>query len=226
MMLVVFSGLDGAGKSTQIDLLLTRLRQQGSDPVWIWTRGGYTPLFNTFKRVLRGLSPVPVLPKPGPSRQRSRMLANPITRRIWLWLAMLDLLLVYGVRIRWWLQRERPVICDRYLWDTWIDFRLNFPQERFEGWIFWRALLKATPEPDVTFFLLIPVSESQQRSLQKEEPFPSSAQELAQRLRVYELLAEAGQWQVLDGRRPVAALAAEVLAAVEAKQAAARRHDL
>ena len=224
-MLVVFSGLDGAGKSTQIDLLLTRLRQQGSDPAWIWTRGGYTPLFNAFKRVLRRLSPVPVLPKPGPSRRRSRMLANPKTRRVWLSLAMLDLLFVYGVRIRWWLQRGRPVICDRYLWDTWIDFRLNFPQERIDGWLLWRLLRKITPQPDITFLLLIPVSESRHRSQLKQEPFPSSAEELAQRLQVYELLAQAGQWQVLDGQRPVDDLAVEVLAGVQAKRAVAGRHN-
>jgi thymidylate kinase len=118
------------------------------------------------------------------------------------------------------------VICDRYLWDTWIDFRLNFPQERIDGWLIWRVLRKVTPQPDITFLLLIPVSESQHRSQLKEEPFPSSAKDLTQRLQVYEVLAKAGQWQVLDGQRPVADLVDEVWASVQAKQAATMRHDL
>ncbi len=39
-------------------------------------------------------------------------------------LALLELLWVYGVKIRWHRYRGRLVLCDRYLWDTAIDFRL------------------------------------------------------------------------------------------------------
>lgn len=43
-LLVVFSGLDGAGKSTQIAQLRRRLEHEGDRPSVIWTRGEYTPL--------------------------------------------------------------------------------------------------------------------------------------------------------------------------------------
>src|SRR5512135_1854611 len=105
--LVTFSGLDGAGKSTQIDSLLADLRRQELDPVYLWTRGGYTPLFSSLKSLLRRASHGRVVPAPGPSQQRSQALAKPGLRRAWLVLALLDLMWIFGVQIRWWRKRGR-----------------------------------------------------------------------------------------------------------------------
>ncbi len=220
MCLVSFSGLDGAGKSTQIDRLLATLKAQGRNPVYLWTRGGYTPLFSGLKSLLRSASRGRILPAPGPSRQRTQALAKPAARRTWLVLALLDLLWVFGVQVRWWNRRGRPVICDRYLWDTWIDFCLNFPGESVEEWRLWRILARIAPRPDVAFLLLLPVDESVRRSQLKGEPFPSSREILSSRLALYEqLLAGRGPerkvaWHALDARRPVDDLAAEIGTAV------------
>ena len=54
--LIVFSGVDGAGKSTQIELLEIELGEQGRSFVRCWARGGYTPLFTFCKRLLRRAS--------------------------------------------------------------------------------------------------------------------------------------------------------------------------
>lgn len=212
--LVVFSGLDGAGKSTQIALLVSRLKAGGQHPEVIWTRGGYTLLFEALKGMLRRISRGRVVPASGHSPQRERALTQPRTRRIWLTLALIDLLWVYGVQVRWLRWWGRAVICDRYLWDTLIDFCLNFPQERVEDWGLWRLLVKASPRPDVAFLLLVPVEESLRRSRQKQEPFPDSPETLARRLAHYQALAENGYWRVMDGRRPMAELAAEIWTAV------------
>lgn len=206
-MLVVFSGLDGAGKSTQIDLLLAWLRAQGQDPVYLWARGGYTPLFNALKSILRRASGGRVVPDSGPSTARTQAFRQPWKRRLWLRLALLDLLLVYVLQVRWWLWRGRPVICDRYVGDTLLDFRLNFPQEQVERWPLWRALVKLAPQANAAFLLLIPVAESVRRSQLKDEPFPDPPEILAQRLAQYQSLAESSDWQVLDGRSPISDLA-------------------
>ncbi|MCP4357182.1 MAG: hypothetical protein GY796_04075 [Chloroflexi bacterium] len=202
-MLIVFSGLDGAGKSTQIELVLADLRTQGINPVYLWVRGGYTPLFNAAKSVLRRLSGGRIVPPSGQSATRTKAMRQSWKRRLWLWLAMLDLIVVFGVQIRWWRWQGRPIICDRYIWDTLIDFRLNFSQEAVERWWLWRVLLQVTPIPDVAFLLLIPVEESVRRSQLKNEPFPDAPDVLAVRLVQYESLAEQGYWQVLDGRFPI-----------------------
>ena len=54
--IIVFSGLDGAGKSTQIDLLLTEFHKRERFVTCIWSRGGYTPIFNAIKNLARRLS--------------------------------------------------------------------------------------------------------------------------------------------------------------------------
>lgn len=210
--LVVFSGIDGAGKSTQIALLLEHLRQNGQRPHYLWTRGGYTPLFEHLKALLRKLSGRAVPPS-GHTPQRTQALGKGWVRRLWLSTALLDLLWVYGVIVRWRRWRGQIVVCDRYLWDTLVDFRMNFPQEHVERWLLWRCLARLTPKPDAAFLLLVPVEESVHRSDVKGEPFRDAPEVLAQRLAHYQALAdETGAWHGLDGQRPADELAAEIAA--------------
>lgn len=213
-MIVTFSGLDGAGKSTQIELLLDELRRQGRRPVYLWTRGGYTGLFEALKRVLRK-APGQVMPSSGPNRERATAFGRPLVRKIWLAVALLDLMRIYGLQLRWWRWRGHAVVCDRYLWDTLIDFRLNFPSEQVERWWLWRALAWVAPRPRAAFLLLVPVEESLRRSDIKGEPFRDSAEVLAQRLVAYQRLNGTIYWHVLDGRRAKSDLAAEIIGAID-----------
>lgn len=212
--LIVFSGLDGAGKSTQIRLLMDRLEAEGRKPVCLWTRGGYTSGFRLLKSALRHLSGGRALPEAGHTPRRERAFSSPALRRAWLGLAMLDLLRVYAVQVRFRVWRGRTVVCDRYLWDTLVDFRLNFPQEPVERSFLWRALRKLTPRPDSAFLMLIPVEESVRRSDIKGEPFRDSSEVLGRRLGQYEALAKEGHWHVLDGRRAAHDIASEILGKV------------
>jgi len=207
--LITFSGSDGAGKTTQINLLLDHLRTQGQRPVYLWVRGGYTPLFVKLKAVLRR-APGRVVPPPGQSAERKQTLGKPWVRRLWLTVSLLDLTLTYGVLVRWWRMRGRTVVCDRYLWDTELDFRLNFPQERVETWWLYRLLTKIVPRPAVAFLLLLPVEESLRRSKLKNEPFPDTPEVLAARLAFYQNASAHWGCQMLDGRRTIVELAAEI----------------
>ena len=212
--LIVFSGLDGAGKSTQIRLLMERLESEGRAPVCLWTRGGYTSGFNALKSALRRLSRGRAVPESGRTPQRERAFEKSATRRAWLALALLDLLRVYAVQVRLRLWRGQTIICDRYLWDTLVDFRLNFPRESVERSLLWRALGRLTPSPDAAFLMLVPVEESIRRSDLKGEPFRDSVETLGRRLAQYESLAREGGWHTLDGRRAVHDLASEILSEI------------
>ncbi len=208
--LVVFSGLDCAGKSTQIERLRLRLRKGGVEPVYLWSRGGYTPGFVALKAFLRRLSRGRVVPQAGPSTQRAQAMGHGRTRRMWLRLSLLDLIWLYGVQVRWWRLCGKTVICDRYIGDTLIDFTLNFPQENVVSWWLWRLLERVTPRPDAAFLMLIPVEESQRRAVLKNEPYPDTPEVLAQRLSYYQGQTAAGRWQALDGLRPIDDLATEI----------------
>ena len=214
---VVFSGVDGAGKSTQINLLMDHLRAQGRQPVYLWTRGGYTPWFNTLKDGMRRLSGGKAMPSAGPSKQREQTLGRPAIRKLWLTLAILELVWIYGVQIRWWQLRGKVVVCDRYIDDTLLDFRHNFPQEDVAQWPLWTLLGVAAAKPNVTFLLLVPVEESLRRSQQKNEPFPDSPETLRWRLAHYEELAARRTWHVFDGRMPLTEIAAALRVIVNQK---------
>jgi thymidylate kinase len=212
--LIIFSGTDGAGKSTQIHLLERTLHEKGVRTVRIWSRGGYTPLFSFLKGSARRLRKGR-LPPPGPSSDRSRQFQNPRIRKLWLYLAVSDLLLYYVFWLRWLRLRGRTVICDRYLEDTLLDFLHNFPEEKVPSWWFWRLLCKLSPVPDVRFLLLVPPEISTERGKQKNEPFPDSPETLSWRFEKYRQLAASGDWTVLDGLESVDAVHQKILARLD-----------
>ena len=51
--MIAFSGLDGAGKSTQIDLVAKKYKSLGSKSIILWARGGYTPGMKFIKNLFK-----------------------------------------------------------------------------------------------------------------------------------------------------------------------------
>lgn len=206
--LIAFSGIDGAGKSTQIDLLLRSLRERGKRPVYLWTRGGYTGPFNALKTLIRRIIGRK-FPPSGRNDERDKAFKKKWVRTLWLILAILDLMLVYGIYMRISRTFGRVVIADRYLWDTWIDFRLNFPDVDIDQWILWKILVWISPKPDAAFLLLVPVEECLRRSKLKNEPFPDSEDVLKRRLILYKGFSY--QLHILDGLKPIDVIFREIV---------------
>lgn len=211
---IVFSGVDGAGKSTQITQLLDELRKVNQPAAYLWVRGGYTPVLTKAKAVVRKLSGSTVLPQSGLSQRRTSALRNPAVRRLWLLLALAEMLWVYAIRTRFCPGRKRVVIYDRFIHDSLIDFNINFPQEHVEEWWLTRLLCRCSPKPDVSFLMLVPVDISIQRSFKKQEPYPDTAEVLTERIHYYQCLKQTNKFHSLDGCRPVDEIAAEVWSTV------------
>jgi thymidylate kinase len=184
-MMIIFSGLDCSGKSTQIELLKNSFTKRGDKNLVFWSRGGYTPGMQALKNLMRKYKSSKIPLKHGDSKQRNESFSNPIVRKIWLSLAILDLIFYYGIYLRFMSFFGVKVICDRYIFDTHIDFKLNFPQEDVKKWWLWRFLLFFAPKPKKHFVITIPVEESIRRSALKYEPFPDSEEVLELRLKDY-----------------------------------------
>jgi thymidylate kinase len=218
---IALSGLDSAGKTTQRDLLVDGLRARGLAPITIWTRAGYTPGLRAGRRLLRALAggrkPARrgVSEAPGRYPRRASNLGHPLRRRLWLTAALLDLLFVYGVRLRLWRARGRSVLCDRYLLDCVVDFRVNFPGDRIETWPLWRLVRRLSVRADAAFCILVPPEISLERSRRKERFHWETAEVLRERHRQYAAAAAELGVTVLDGCRPAEEVARHIRASVE-----------
>jgi len=184
-MMIVFSGLDCSGKSTQIEILSSSLIENNKKVFKFWSRGGYTQGMQRLKDLSRFLLGKK-LPKAGKSKSREQSFQRPLVRKVWLSLAIIDLIFFYSIWLRLKKWMGHVVICDRYIIDTEVDFKLNFPMENVSNWWLWKLMKWMALKPNCHFVSLIPVAVSVVRSTQKFEPFPDSPEVLAQRLDAYE----------------------------------------
>lgn len=202
---IAFSGVDCSGKSTQISILMERLRDRGERPVYVWLRVGYTPLFNTLKGFLRWVVGSRRLPQ-GESPQRERFMGSGWTRSLWLHVAFADMAFETALRIRLLRLFGRKVLCDRYLEDSERDLIMNFgyTEAQLPAW----GLVKAiAAKPDVRIFLDLSFEESLRRSIEKKEPFADSEQRRLQRAGLYSQLKQNSGYRVVDAECTVAEIA-------------------
>lgn len=200
---IVFSGLDCSGKSTQIDLLKKEFENRDKKSTVFWSRGGYTPGFQFLKDILRKFFKKN-LPKPGFSKQREKALSNPFILNIWLTIAIFDLIFYYSIFLRLKKYFGYNIICDRYLIDTNIDFKLTYDDRKVESWLLWKLLKLLACKPDYHFVSTIPVDISVKRSKDKFEPYPDSPEVLEQRLVLYKkFINQDSNLLFIDGLEPV-----------------------
>ncbi len=210
-MIIVFSGTDGSGKSTQIEMISNYFKSNQYKIKVVWGRGGYTPLFSFIKKILRVLL-AKKIPQAGISQSRDKMLKKKFISRIWLTIAILDLFLFYGLYIRMLSFFGFIVICDRYIEDTEIDFRRNFPNDFDSESLLWKLLSWSLPVPNLSFLLYVPVDISLVRSKIKGEPFPDTPETLNFRLKAYlnDSLFPSDKYHKIDCQQPMEVVQTEI----------------
>ncbi len=218
---ISFSGLDGAGKSSQAEALQEALVQLGWDATIQWTRLEWTTLWENPwlgrlgwpARAGLGLlawarsrgRPSGNQPPEAPSltptaiRERSDLIAN-------VWASIIALAHASAQRreTRPHLRRGAIVICDRYTLDSAAHLRFRYGElRRFRLQI--RLVDRLSPRPLRAYFIDVPPETAYAR---KAEQY--SLDELTRQARLYR--EEAGHLGVrrLDGERPRHELCAEI----------------
>jgi thymidylate kinase len=195
-MLITFSGVDSAGKSTQVDMLSSFLVRRHTPSRVMWHRPGYSPLLDAVRATIRRARPG-ALPPPGPSAQRQQAFSRPSVQRLWIGVALMDTIW-HLTKIRWALARGIVVVSDRYVDDWMLDLALHFPQLDGPSWPLARALRRVAPRPRVSLLLLLEWEEVARRAAGKDEPFPDPLDVSRKRFDAYRQLAASGRFYPID----------------------------
>jgi thymidylate kinase len=214
--LIALSGIDCAGKSTQLALLEAALRSRGRKVRVFWFRPGYSRELDRLRALVRQVKPgalprVETLPE-----KRARAFANSRVRTTWITMAVADTIIQYGLKLRAWLAEGETVVCDRYVHDAILDLTLRFPDQFDASGCVARALVAACPEPSLSLLLMLPKAEMERRMAIKCEPFPDDLPTRELRFAAYGRFASSGAFRVVDAARPIGRIHAEILSSVEA----------
>ncbi len=189
--MISFSGIDGAGKSTQIELVKRLYEERGKKYKVIWGRGGWTPGLEFVKNLIRTDKKLDAR-----AREEYRLAVHKNIRKKKLLLigAILDLYIYFGVYYRFLGLFGREVICDRYIWDTYVDWKVNYAMFNFENWLIWKLLLLIIPYPSTSIILSISPEESTRRCNFKIDDLTESEELRMSKIDLYFQLIEDQKW--------------------------------
>ena len=197
--MISFSGIDCGGKSTQIERISEYLKSRGKRCRVIHSRGGYTPMLELVKTLIRkdrGGS------AEDHARYREEVHGSPKKRKLLLWLSIADLGAYYGIWFRLVELFGTTILADRYFWDSYIDFRMKYPEFDFERWLVWRVAKAIYKKPKHSIIYTIPAELSMYRSTLKDEPWPEPVEVRRDRIDRYMAEIDKGRWQHIIDATP------------------------
>ena len=214
--LITFSGLDGAGKSSQAEALRDTLEQLGWTMAMQWVRLEWTTLWENRwlgvigwpARASLGLlagvrkssgGDAPPTLTPTAVRERSRFVSN-----IWVTVVAFAHASAQRREVRSHLRRGAIVICDRYTLDAAAHLRFRYGEQRPLRFPI-GVVHRFSPRPLRSYFVDVPAETAYAR---KAEQY--SLEELARQAQLYREEAPGLGVRKLDGQRPREELCAEI----------------
>jgi len=171
-MLLVVSGMDGAGKTAQVELLGQAFDACAIRSRSVWSRGGSSHFTDACLRLARrfwgrGRSSGAHDADRGASQDafdaRRAMLRTPLARWGWSAVVVVDLLVRYWRQVAWPLLRGNVVIADRYVADAEAELTAYLDLETGRRSWAGRLLSAMSPRPAMIFILDLPAEVAEKR---------------------------------------------------------------
>lgn len=207
-MIVSFSGIDSSGKSSQVELLQKYCEERQLKIKKEWSKARGTPGVVLLKELMRKDKGSSYQEKV----QHRKEVFNDPTRQLILYIAsMLDLCWYWGIFFRISSLFNKILICDRYLWDTYVDLKFDFFSIDVDNSFLWKMVRFCAPTPKVSFVFVISAELSLTRDKQKDADGIEDVELKKSKISVYINLITQGKWtHVMDGTKSIEKLHGEV----------------
>ena len=208
--LIVLTGIDGSGKTTQAQLLVATLKHAGIHVTYVWTRWEQIlvkPLTRKWKSNLKKDTGYSDGRAKENKQKKQQLLSNPFFRWVWLGLFFVDYGLQILVKVRLRLLRKGLLISDRMFYDSLIDQVINLGNNT--EWLLdnldspWMKIV--FPTPDMVLYIDCP----EDIAFSRKDDAPD-IEYLADRRELYKYLAEKYRWFCIDGTLPVNEIASQI----------------
>ena len=115
---VSFSGIDGAGKTTQIVKLTDYCEKNNITYIKKWSKARGTPGVEFLKSIVRRDKKMNQAQK---LQHREQVFQTGWKRKLLLFASLADLCLYWGIYLRYIQHKCDVLILDRYVWDTYVE---------------------------------------------------------------------------------------------------------
>ncbi|MCL6589051.1 MAG: hypothetical protein K6U80_03775 [Firmicutes bacterium] len=209
-MRIVVTGVDGSGKSTQIQKLLAYLRDRSLSCGLIWLRWAPFLLkpvgFLTRRFVVRGQDDSLNEREVQLQSKKERLFANKFLKTAYFGLGFFDYWVTSMAKIGWAALHFRHLLFDRYFFDFVIDQSVNFNWNEEKTLQTIRSLSRFFPRVELVIYIDI----APEIAIERKNDIPNLAF-LEKRINKYRYLGGKLHWAVIDGGQPVEQVAAEVI---------------
>lgn len=194
--LISISGVDGSGKTTQIELLEKRIKETRPNTLIVWSR--WRPLSSLpLLALMRQLGYAKVHATSSIGFVETRISQKTGLSTLWCFLTQLDNLMKTGLKVVIPLLLGKIVICDRYVVDLIVENMADLhdsPEQMRIG----HKLLRLLPHPDRAFLIEVDPKVAFER-----KPDMPTLLHFVERVHLYHELGKMMGVQVLDGNLPL-----------------------
>lgn len=190
-MIISISGIDGAGKSTQISKLLGYCEEKKLSYCRKWSKARGTPGILLLKQIVRrdkGMADTEKL------EYRDKVYRSGWKRTLLLYASLIDLCWYWGIYFRVLSKKYDVLILDRYIWDTYVEVSSEFHIENLSSRMIWKLVRLVAVKPQKSILLQITAEESLHRDLLKGEITTDELSVKKEKLRLYESLRVQNAW--------------------------------